>query len=69
MNSYLDQFIPACAYNNWILRIRAESHTRHPLSMAFIRNRKFAIPEGIPELDRSIARTRDDLAVIRGEGD
>jgi len=69
MNAYLNQFIPARAYDNWILRIRAESHTGHPLSVAFIRNCKFAIPKSIPELDCSIARARDDLAVICGEGD
>jgi hypothetical protein len=37
--------------------------------MALIRNREFAIPEGIPELDCSITRARDNLAVICGEGD
>jgi len=29
----------------------------------------FALTEGVPELDGAVAGARDDLAVVRGEGD
>ena len=37
--------------------------------MAFICNGVFAVAQGIPQLDGTVARARDDLSVIGREGD
>jgi len=37
--------------------------------MPLISDREFAIAEGIPQLDSTVTRPRDNLAIISGEGD
>lgn len=37
--------------------------------MALVGNSVLAVTEGVPELDRPVARARDDLSVVGGEGD
>jgi hypothetical protein len=37
--------------------------------VALIGDGVLAVTEGVPELDGSVARSRDDLAVVGGEGD
>ena len=37
--------------------------------MTLVGNRKLAVPQRVPELDRTIARSRHDLPVVGGEGD
>ena len=68
-NAYLDQFVPPSAHNDRVLRIRAEPHARHPLRMTLVGNGEFAVAQSVPELDGTIPRTGDDLAIVRGEGD
>ena len=65
---YLDQLIPSCADNHRILRVGAESHTRHPLGMTLIRDGKLAVAKRVPQLDRSVPRARDDLTIISRKG-
>ena len=37
--------------------------------MTLVRNRKFAVAQCVPQLDRTVPRARDDLAIVGGEGD
>ena len=37
--------------------------------MAFVRDGKFAVTQRVPQLNGAIARARDNLAVVGGEGD
>jgi hypothetical protein len=67
VTTYLDNLVPTCANDNRVLRIRAESNARNPLSVALVGDSVLAIPKGVPELDSTIAGTRDDLTVIGGE--
>jgi len=36
--------------------------------MSLLSDRELALTEGVPEIDRTISRTRDNLSVIGGEG-
>lgn len=67
--AYLDKLIPPGAHNDRVLRVRAEPHARNPLRMTLVGNGKLAVAQGVPQFDRAIARTRDDLAIVGGEGD
>ena len=40
-----------------------------PLGMSILLDIKFTFTEGVPELDRPVTRTRDDLSVISAEAD
>lgn len=66
--TYLDHLVPSSANNHWILRVRAEPHTRDPLSVPLLRDRVFAITQSVPQLDSSVPRARDNLTVVGGEG-
>ena len=37
--------------------------------MALVGNGKFAVAQRVPQLDRTVPRSRDDLTVVGGEGD
>ena len=68
-NAYLDKLIPPSAHDDRVLGIGAESHARNPLGMTLFGNGKLAVAQGVPQLDGTIARARDDLTVVGGEGD
>jgi hypothetical protein len=67
-STYLDNLVPSGANDDGVLRIRAESHTRNPFSVALVGNGILAVAESVPELDSAITRTRDDLTIVSGEG-
>ena len=49
---------------------RTQTSRQHsPLSVAVILDVVFALAEGVPELDRPVARARDDLPVVSREAD
>lgn len=48
--------------------VGAETNTRDPVGVVLVVYRVLAVSERVPELDRFVARRRDDLAVIGGEG-
>lgn len=66
---YLDEFVPAAGDNHRVLGVGAEADARHPLGVALLGDGVLAVTEGVPELDGSVARARDNLAVVGGEGD
>ena len=67
--AHLNKFVPTTADNDWVLRVWAEAHTRYPLRMALVSDGVFAVAEGVPQLDGTVAGSRNDLTVIGGEGD
>jgi hypothetical protein len=66
--TYLNKFVPPGTNNDRVLRVRTEPHARDPFSVAFFGDGEFAVSESVPELDGTIARARNDLPVICGEG-
>lgn len=67
--TYLDELVPTGGDNDGVLGVGAESDARNPLSVALVGDGVLAVTEGVPELDCSVARTRDDLSVVGREGD
>ena len=66
--AYLDKLIPTSRHNDWVLWVRAEPHARNPLGVALLCDGVFAVAKRVPQLDCPVARTRDDLSVVGGEG-
>ena len=67
-NTHLDKLIPSCTHNHRILRVRAKPYAADPFRMSLVRNRKLAVSQRVPQLDGLVARARDDLAIVGGEG-
>lgn len=67
--TYLDKLVPARGDNDGVLGVGAESHAGNPLSVALLGDGELAVTEGVPQLDGSVAGTRDDLTVVGREGD
>lgn len=67
-STYLHELIPASADDDGVLGVGAEAHARHPLGVALVGDGELAVSEGVPQLDRAVARTGDDLTVVGGEG-
>jgi hypothetical protein len=67
--TYLDQLVPTGRHNDGVLGVRAEPHAGHPLGVALVGDGVLAVTERVPELDGSVARAGDDLAVVGREGD
>lgn len=67
--TYLDELVPAGGDNHGVLGVGGEADARHPLGVALVGDGVLAVAEGVPQLDGAVAGTRDDLAVVGGEGD
>lgn len=67
--TYLDELVPASRDDDGVLGVGREAHARNPLSVALVGDGVLAVTEGVPELDRSVAGTGNDLAVVGGERD
>jgi hypothetical protein len=65
----LDKLVPASGNDDRVLGVGAEADARSPLGVALVGNGVLAVTEGVPELDGSVARTGNDLAVVGGEAD
>jgi hypothetical protein len=65
----LDKLVPTGRDNNRVLGVGAEADARSPLGVALVGDGVLAVTEGVPELDGSVARTGDDLAVVGREAD
>jgi hypothetical protein len=64
----LNELVPACAHNDGVLRVRGESHAGHPLGVSLVGDGELAVTKRVPELDGPVARARDNLTVVGGEG-
>lgn len=69
VRTYLDVLVPASGDNDRVLRVGAEADAADPLGVALVGDGVLAVTEGVPQLDGPVAGARDDLAVVRGEGD
>jgi len=67
--AYLYELVPTSRNDDRILWIWRESHARNPIGVTLLGDGEFAVAEGVPQLDCSVARTRDDLTVVSREGD
>ena len=67
--TYLDELVPTSRDNDGVLRVGGEANARDPLGVALVGDGVLAVTEGVPELDGSVARSGNDLAVVGGEGD
>lgn len=65
----LDELVPTAGDDDWVLWVRAEANAGNPLGVALLGDGELAVTKGVPELDGAVARARNDLAVVRGEGD
>ena len=65
----LDKLVPASGDDDGVLGVRAEADARSPLGVALVGDGVLAVTEGVPELDGSVTRTGNDLAVVGGEAD
>jgi hypothetical protein len=65
----LDELVPAAGDNDGVLGVGAEADARNPLGVALLGDGVLAVTEGVPELDGSVARAGDDLAVVGREAD
>lgn len=66
----LDETIPSTGDNKWYLNRRAESYAGNPLgvTLSLSTEGELALSKGVPELDGLISGSRDDLTVVKGEG-
>jgi len=67
--THLDELVPASRDDDRVLGVGGEAHARDPLGVALVGNGVLAVTERVPQLDGSVARSRDDLAVVGGERD
>lgn len=65
--THLDKLVPASRDNHRVLGVGREAHARNPLGVALISNGELAVAQGIPQLNRPVARARDDLTVVGRE--
>ena len=66
-NTNLDDAIPTARDDDRVGDIRGESDTADPLGVVVFSDGDLALTEGVPQLDGSVAGSRDDLSVVRGE--
>jgi len=64
----LNQLVAATRNNDWVGHVGREADAGDPVRVGLI-DAVLALTDGVPQLDGSVTRTRDDLAVVAGEGD
>ena len=67
--AHLDDLVPSSRDDDGVERVRGEPHARDPLGVTVLLDVELALAEGVPELDRAVARARDDLTVVGRERD
>jgi len=65
----LDNLVPSTRNNDRVCRVRRETDTRDPFSVAILSNVVLALSESVPQLDGFVTRARHDLTVVGREGD
>jgi len=64
----LDLLVPATRNNQRIGGVGGETNTADPFGVTLVFDGVLALTEGVPETDGLVARSRDDLSVVSGEG-
>ena len=67
--THLDELVPTSRDDDGVLGVGREADARDPLGVALVGDGVLAVTEGVPELDRPVTGSGDDLAVVGGEGD
>uniref|UniRef100_A0A182KI47 Uncharacterized protein n=1 Tax=Anopheles christyi TaxID=43041 RepID=A0A182KI47_9DIPT len=63
----LHHTIPTCRHDDRIGVVRRESYTRHPVRVSVFLNGVLTLSQSVPQLDRLVTRSRDNLTIIYGE--
>lgn len=63
----LHDLVPASGDNGRLVDVRRELHAGDPVGVGVIDD-NLALAKGVPEADRLVAGTRNDLSVVGGEG-
>jgi len=63
----LNKLIPTTGNDERVSRVRRETNTRNPFRVTIVGNVVLTLTKGVPELDRLITRTRNNLTVISRE--
>lgn len=63
----LDDSVPSSGNDDWIAGRWRESDVGNPVSVAIISDGVLALSKGVPQLDRLVARSGNDLSVVSGE--
>ena len=66
-SNYLDILVPAGGDNHRVAGVGREANARDPVGVAVLADVEFALAEGVPQLDGTIAGARHDLAVVGRE--
>ena len=64
----LDDTVPATGDDGGVADGGGEADSRDPVTVAFIDDGVLALSKGVPQLDGAVARSRDNLAIVSGEG-
>lgn len=65
--AYLYELIPTSADDDRVGRVGAEADARDPFSVPLVGDGIFAVSQCVPQLNCSITRTGDDLAIVGGK--
>jgi hypothetical protein len=68
-NTYLDELVPTSRDNNGVGGVGGEADSGGPFGVTVLDNVHLALTQSVPELDGLVTGGRDDLTVVRGEGD
>lgn len=66
--AYLHKLVPTSGHDDRVLGVGAEADAGDPVGVALLGDGELAVTQGVPQLDRSVTGTRDDLTVVSGEG-
>jgi len=64
---HLHELVPSARYDDGGLSVGAETNAADPLSVTSFLEGVLALTENVPQFDGPVARSRDNLAVVRGE--
>jgi hypothetical protein len=67
--AYLYELVPTGADNDWVLWVGAESDAGNPIGVSLLGDGELAVTKSVPQLDCSVAGSRDNLSVVGREGD
>jgi hypothetical protein len=65
----LNKLIPTTGNDERVSRVRRETNTRNPFGVTIFSDVVLTLTEGVPELDRLITRTGNNLTVVSRERD
>jgi len=64
---YFNELVPSARHDDGGLGVGAEAHAAYPLGVTSLFKGVLALTENVPQFDGLVARSRDNLAIVRGE--